>query len=49
MQTYFDEDPDDKRDTPPYSLYGVIFCMGVALAIAGSWLVHLERSDPMFW
>jgi hypothetical protein len=49
MGTSFDNGPDHERDNPPYSLYGLIFCIGVALAIAGGWLVHLERSDPMFW
>jgi hypothetical protein len=39
----------NERDNPPYSLYALIFGMGIALAIVGGWLVHLERSDPMFW
>ncbi|RCW83815.1 hypothetical protein C7476_105311 [Phyllobacterium bourgognense] len=49
MRVPFDDDPNDERDTPPSSHYGLIFCMGIALAIVGSWLIHLERSDPMFW
>jgi hypothetical protein len=48
MRTDFDDDPEDERNDPPYHLYGLLFCIALALAGVTGWLVFLERSQPMF-
>jgi hypothetical protein len=48
MRIDFDDDPDDRRNDPPYNLYGVLFCIGIGLAGVTGWLVYLERLEPMF-
>jgi hypothetical protein len=43
MRMDFDDDPEDGRDELPYYLYGLVFFVGLALAIAIGWLLRLEN------
>jgi hypothetical protein len=42
MRTDFD-DPEHDPGDPPYYLYGLVFVVCLAIAIAIGWLLHLER------
>ena len=44
MRTDIDDDPEDGRKELPYYLYGLVFCVGLAIAIAIGWVLHLENS-----
>ncbi|MDR6636338.1 hypothetical protein J2X72_005154 [Phyllobacterium sp. 1468] len=39
----FDDDPEDGRKELPYYLYGLVFCVGLAIAIAIGGFLYLER------
>ena len=43
MRTDFDDDPEDGRNNLPYYLYGLVFLVGLAMAIAIGWFLHLEN------
>ena len=43
MQIDFDDGPEDGRKELPYYLYGLVFCVGLAIAIALGWFLHLEN------
>jgi hypothetical protein len=43
MRTDFDDDPDNQPSEPPYYVYGLVFLVGLAIAIAIGWFLHLER------
>ncbi|MBB3149597.1 hypothetical protein FHS21_006051 [Phyllobacterium trifolii] len=44
MPINFEDDPNDGRNDLPYYLYGLVFCVGLAIAIAAGWVLHLENS-----
>ncbi|MBB3149353.1 hypothetical protein FHS21_005806 [Phyllobacterium trifolii] len=44
MRTNFEDDPEDGRKEMPYYLYGLVFLVGLAIAIAIGWVLHLETS-----
>ncbi len=44
MRTNFEDDPEDGRNNMPYYLYGLVFCVGLAIAVAIGWVLHLENT-----
>jgi hypothetical protein len=49
MRIHFDDDPEGGQNHLPYHHYGLLICMGVALAGVTGWLVYLERLEPMYF
>jgi len=47
-RTDLDHDPEDRRNDRPYFLYGLVFFVGLAIAIAIGWFYHLENLEPTF-
>jgi hypothetical protein len=43
MRTDFEDDPNNGRKELPYYLYGLVFIVGLAIAIALGWFLHLEN------
>ena len=41
MRTDLDDDPEHGPRDLPYYLYGLVFFVGLAIAIAIGWLLHL--------
>jgi hypothetical protein len=48
MRIDFEDDPENDLSTLPNRYYGLILCIGIALAVLITWLAYLELSDPMF-
>ncbi len=44
MPINLEDDPKDGRHELPYYLYGLVFLVGLATAIAIGWVLHLENS-----
>ncbi|MBB3147266.1 hypothetical protein FHS21_003682 [Phyllobacterium trifolii] len=42
MPINFKDDPNDGRNELPYYLYGLVFCVGLAIAIAIGWFLQLQ-------
>ena len=40
----FDADPEDGRKEMPYYLYGLVFCVGLAIAVALGWFFYLKNT-----
>ena len=47
MRIHFDND-NDPEDRWRHLHYGVLVCLGLALAGVTGWLVYLERLEPVF-
>ena len=43
MRTDLDDDPKDWRNYRPYYFYGLVFVIGLAIAIAIGWFLYLEN------
>ena len=42
MRTDFEDDPGNGRHELPSYLYGLVFLVGLAIAIAIGWFLHLD-------
>lgn len=43
MRTDIDDEPEVGRNDRPYFLYGLVIYVGLAIAIAVGWFLHLEN------
>jgi hypothetical protein len=43
MRTDFEDDPENGRKEMPYYLYGLVFVVCLAIAVAIGWLLYLQR------